>query len=59
MTTCTTAPILRHYDHESKVIIETDTSDYVAAGELSQRDDKGMLHPVAYCSKKHTLAECN
>jgi hypothetical protein len=26
---------------------------------LSQRDDEGVLHPVAYYSKKHSLAECN
>jgi hypothetical protein len=41
------------------VIIETDASDYVAAGVLSQRDDTGVLHPVAYYSKKHSPAECN
>jgi hypothetical protein len=41
------------------VIIETDASDYVSAGVLSQRDDEGVLHPVAYYSKKHSPAECN
>jgi len=55
----TTAPILRHFDHSREVIIETDASDYVSAGVLSQRDDEGVLHPVAFCSKKHSPAECH
>jgi len=55
----TTAPALRHIVHEREVIIETDASNYVSAGLISQRDDKGVLHPVAYFSKKHSPAECN
>jgi len=34
-------------------------SDYVSAGVLSNRDDEGVLHQVAYYSKKHSPAECN
>jgi hypothetical protein len=59
VTAFTTAPALRHFDHEREVIIETDASIYVSAGVLSQRDDEGVLHPVAYYSKKHSPAECN
>jgi hypothetical protein len=55
----TTALALRHFDYEREVIIETDASDYVSAGVLSQRDNEGVLHPVAYYSKKHSPAECN
>jgi hypothetical protein len=55
----TTAPTLRHFDHSREVIIKTDASDYVSAGVLSQRDDEGVLHPVAFFSKKHSPAECN
>jgi hypothetical protein len=55
----TTAPTLRHFDHSREVIIETDESDYVSAGVLTQRDDDGVLHPVAFFSKKHSPAECN
>jgi hypothetical protein len=55
----TTPPALRHFDHEREVIIGTDASDYVSAGVLSQRDDEGVLHPVAYYWKKHSQAECN
>jgi hypothetical protein len=36
VTAFTTAPALRHFDHEREVIIETDASDYVSAGVLSQ-----------------------
>ena len=55
----TTAPILRHFDHDRGVIIATDASDYVSAGVLSQYHDDRVLHPIAYFSKKHSLAECN
>ena len=39
--------------------METDASDYVSAGILSQYDDNGILHPVAFFSKKYSPAECN
>jgi hypothetical protein len=55
----TTAPILRHFDYDYEIIVETDASDYVSAGVLSQYDDEGLLHPIAFFSKKHTPAECN
>jgi len=41
------------------VILETDSSDFVSAGVLSQYDDNGVLHPIAFFSKKHTATECN
>jgi hypothetical protein len=41
----TTAPILAHFDYDRDVIIETDASDYVSAGVLSQYDDDNILHP--------------
>ena len=44
--------VLAHY-------IETDASDYVSAAILSQYNDNGILHPVAFYSKKHSVAECN
>jgi hypothetical protein len=59
VTALTTAPALRHFDHERQVIIVTDASKYVSAGVLSQRDDDGVLHPVAYYLSKHMPAECN
>jgi transposase InsO family protein len=55
----TTIPILWHFDHEREVVIETDGSEYVSAGVLSQRNDDSILHPVALCSKKHSPATCH
>jgi len=54
-----TAPILRHFDYDREIVVETDASDYVLAGVLSQYDDEGTLHPVAFYSKKHSPVECN
>jgi hypothetical protein len=31
----------------------------MCAGVLSQYNNKGVLHPVAFYSKKITLAKCN
>lgn len=58
-TAFTTAPILRHFDPDRHIVLETDASDYVSAGVLSQPDANGVLHPVAFYSKKHSPAECN
>jgi hypothetical protein len=55
----TTAPSLRHFDSNRDIIVETNASDYVSASVLSQYDDEGILHPVAFFSKNHTPAECN
>jgi hypothetical protein len=37
----TTAPILQQFDPEKLIIVETDASDYVSAGILSQHDNSG------------------
>jgi hypothetical protein len=57
--TFTSAPILARFDPDRDVIVETDASDYVSTGVLSQYDDDNILHPVAYFSKQHSPAECN
>ena len=40
-------------------MIETDASDWVSAGVLSQLHPNGIWYPVAYFSKKHSPEECN
>ena len=40
-------------------MVETDACHYVSAGVLAQYNDQGILHPVAFFSKKHAPAECN
>ncbi|POS82085.1 hypothetical protein EPUL_006099, partial [Erysiphe pulchra] len=54
----TTAPILAHFDPNCETILETDASDFVTAGVLSQNID-GILRPISYYSKKMTPTECN
>ena len=53
------ALILRHFDPNEQCFVEIDSSDYVNAGVLSQPDREGILHPVAYFSRRMSPAECN
>lgn len=39
--------------------METDASDMVSAGVLSEHGEDGVLHPVAFYSKRHFPAEEN
>ena len=55
----TTAPILQHFDPDKETWVETDASDYVVAGILSQVSEDGVLRPVAFMSKRMSPAECN
>jgi len=59
MTSFTTAPILRRFDHDHNIVLETDASDFVSVAVLLQYDDEGILHPVAFFSKKHSPTKCN
>ena len=54
----TSAPVLRHFDPAKEITLKTDALNLVSAGILSQPDDEGILHPIAYYSKKHSPAEC-
>ena len=51
--------ILCHFDLSKQCFMEIDLSNYVNAGILSQLDDKSVLHPIAYFSRKIAPAECN
>ena len=53
------ALILRHFDPNKQCFVEIDSSDYVNAGVLSQPDNNGILHPVAYFSRRMSPAKCN
>ena len=55
----TEAPVLRHFDQNRELYLETDSSDYVNSGVLSQKDDDGILYSVAFYSKNLLPAECN
>jgi len=54
-----TEPILQHFDPEQPVTIETDACDYAIGAICSQPEEKGILHPVAYYSRKLKDPECN
>ena len=41
------------------MIIETDASDFAIGVVLSQGDEEGRLHPVAFHSRKFQPAEIN
>lgn len=53
------APILAHYHPEYETILETDASDGVIAGVLSQKQPNGEVHLVGYFSKTMIAAEHN
>jgi transposase InsO family protein len=55
----TEAPILRHYDYALETMLETDASDGVIAGVLSQLHPDGNWYPVGYFSKSMASAELN
>lgn len=54
----TEAPVLVHFDPELKTYVETDASDWIVSGIMSQMHD-GVLKPVAYFSMKMKPAETN
>ena len=58
-TAIVNALILQHFDRTRTYYVEYNASDYVTAGVLSQKDNKGVLYPVAFFSRKISLAEYN
>jgi RNase H-like domain found in reverse transcriptase/Reverse transcriptase (RNA-dependent DNA polymerase)/Integrase zinc binding domain/Integrase core domain/Chromo (CHRromatin Organisation MOdifier) domain len=55
----TTEPVLAHFHPDRPSTVETDASDFAIAAVLSQPDDHGVLHPVAFYSRKLTPPELN
>ena len=53
------APVLAHFDLNRKIILKTDTSQYVTGDVLSQYGDNGSLQSVVFYSKNMLPAECN
>lgn len=46
------APVLRHFDPDKPVILETDASKFAMGAVLSQVAEDGRKHPVAFWSAK-------
>jgi hypothetical protein len=55
----TEAPVLRHFNPKDPIVVECDASDYAIASILSQYDDNGKLHPVAFHGRTMIAAELN
>jgi transposase InsO family protein len=53
----TTAPVLRTFDSRRRSVLTTDASEVALSAVLTQPDDDGHHHPVAYESRKLTAAE--
>jgi len=53
------APMLRHYDPAKPTRLETDASGFALAGVITQQQEGGLWHPVAFWSRKMLPAEMN
>ena len=51
------APVLSTFDPSRRAVLTTDASSVAVAAILTQQDDEGRQHPVAYESRKLTAAE--
>ena len=51
--------MLRTFDPARRAVLTTDASNLAVAAILTQPDDEGRQHPVAYESRKLTAAEQN
>ena len=47
------------FDPDKELYIESDVLDEATGATISQKDDEGHLHPIAYMSRKFTPAELN
>ena len=55
----TSKPVLKAFDPDKVVRLETDSSDFGLGGQMSQLNDAGIQQPVAFYSKKLDKAELN
>jgi len=53
------APILIHPDISKLFYMEMDASDFALGAILSQMGKEGKLHPVAFYSRKFSIAKIN
>ena len=53
------APIIRHFDPNRRLRVETDVSDKVIGAISTRKDDEEHWRPVAYLSRKMIPAECH
>ena len=58
-TAFTSYPVLHHFDPRKPCILSTDASDFALSAVLSQPDEDGDNHPVAYYSRKLAPSKIN
>ena len=51
--------ILRHFDFNKKIWIETNAFDHVVVVILSQKNKNDILHSIVYMFKQMSFAKCN
>jgi hypothetical protein len=51
------APVMMQPDQNKEFFLETDASGFATGAVLSQKDEEGKLHPVAFLSKSLNPAE--
>ncbi len=51
--------LLANIDYTKQIFIRCDSSQYGAGAVLFQFDEQGREHPIAYASRKYTIAERN
>jgi hypothetical protein len=54
-----TIPRLCHLDPQQRIVIETDISDYIFSGILSQYEDNGILYLIAYFFENYSSGKYN
>ena len=55
----TSATIVQHPDLDQPFWVETDASDFAIGAVLSQKNEQGKLHPIAFYSRQLLPAERN
>ena len=55
----TEASVLKHFNLNCQAILETDASDLVTDGILSQYDNEGVFHSMTFYNKSMISVECN
>jgi hypothetical protein len=55
----TKEPVLKMFQPEFLIQVETDVSDYTIRAVLNQPDDKGRMHPVIFFLRSLGPAELN
>jgi hypothetical protein len=53
------APVLYHFEPGKPIRVETDASNAAMTGILSQPDDQGRYHPIAFSSRRFNGPELN